>query len=94
MTKPKVVPTPAKSPPPTQREIDQTSTIDTMRLLMAAMIRKHGTLDTVYLTRAEIENVKDGDLRIVDDAKGIHLAIRVGKASPLLRPQRPRLLTH
>ena len=91
MTKPKIVAKPAKSPPPTQREIDQSTTIDTMRVLMAAIIRKHGTLDTIYLTRAEIESVKDGDLRIVDDAKGIHLAIRVGKASPLLRP---RLLTH
>lgn len=83
----------ATPPKPTQRELDQKTTISTMRILIAAMIRKHGVLDTIHLTRRDIEVVKNGDLRIVDDAKGIHLAIRVGKGGPLA-VARPRLLTH
>lgn len=89
MSKPKLV---AKPPKPTQRELDQETTISTMRLLMATMIRKFGTLDTVYLTRPEIERVKDGDMRIRDDAKGIHLAIKVG-TGPLIG-MGPKLVSH
>ena len=89
MAKPKLVP---KTPKPTQREIDQATTIDTFRLLLSAMIRKYGTLDTVYLSRTDIENIKSGDLRVRDDAKGIHLAIKVG-AGPLIG-MGPKLVTH
>lgn len=91
MTKPKLK-LAAKPPKPTQREVDQATTLDTFRLLLSAMIRKYGTLDTVYLTRTDIENIRSGDLRVRDDAKGIHLAIKVG-AGPLMATG-PRLITH
>jgi hypothetical protein len=89
MAKPKLVPKPPKQ---TQREIDQATTIDTFRLLLSAMIRKYGTLDTVYLSRTDIENIRSGDLRVRDDAKGIHLAIKVG-SGPLIG-MAPKLVTH
>ena len=46
-----------------------------MRLLMAAICKKFGTLDIVTLSPQEIALVKDGDIRIVDDPTGL---IKIG----------------
>lgn len=77
---------------PTQRELDQQTTLDTFRLLLSAIIRKHGTLDVISLTREEIQTVGSGDLRVMDDPTHVHLSIRVGKTGPFMGG-RPRLIT-
>lgn len=63
-----------KAPKPTKRlrpqPLDQQDVITTLRRILAATIRKHGVLDTLTLTRAEIEAVKDGELKVGDDQHG------------------------
>lgn len=60
-------------------------TIDTMRLLLAVCVRRYGVFDQLTLPLADIEAVKEGDLRVIDSPDGIVLRI---KGLP------PRLVIH
>jgi hypothetical protein len=50
--------------------IEMQQTISTMRLLIAAMINRHGVFGQLTLTTDEIAAVKDGDLKIFDNKAG------------------------
>lgn len=62
------MPKQSKRPRPEPEKADLV--ITTLRRILAATIRKHGVLDTLTLTRAEIEAVKDGELKVADDPHG------------------------
>jgi hypothetical protein len=74
-----------------QRLLDQETVIETFRRLLAAIIRKHGTLDVIHLDRREIEAVLNGALRVKELATGVALSIRIDGKGPLITP--PRLVS-
>jgi len=61
-------------------------TIDTMRLLIAVMVRRYGVLDQLALTAEEITAAAEGTLQVEDNANG-SIVLRV-------RGMRPRLVVH
>lgn len=79
--------TPAQQEGRKQKRLEQSDVIVTLRRLMAAMIRKHGTFDRLYLSRAEVEAVMGGELKVADRPDGT-IELRLvgaagGKASAL-----------
>lgn len=74
-----------------QRCLDQETTIDTFRRLFAAVIMKHGTLQTLHIDRKDMEKAGSGHLRVQEMKTGIVLALKLeGQPSPI---HRPRLIT-
>jgi hypothetical protein len=61
--------------------------ITTFRRLLAAMIRKYGTDDVIRLNLLEIEDVRDGDLKVVDDpaTNDVLLSIKVRPRASLVK---------
>lgn len=67
---------------PAQRVLSMQQTIDTMRLLLAACVRKYGVIDMLALSPNQIEDVQFGKLEVEDKPDGtIVLRIREGAPS-------------
>jgi len=59
-----------------------------MRLLMAAIVRKFGTLDVITLSPVEVQAVQQGDIRIIDDPTGlIKIGMRIKGQAPHMGPK-------
>jgi hypothetical protein len=71
---------------PSPKIADMQQTISTMRLLIAVMVRRFGVFDQLTLTPDEIQNAKEGELKIFDNPRG-DIVLQI-KGVP------PRLVVH
>lgn len=83
-----------KAPKPTQRELDQEATIDTFRKILAAIVRRHGTLDVLHVPLKDIAALKDGDMRVRDDIVPGNVTLSIRNSKDAKVPfTGPRLIT-
>lgn len=68
-------------PRPKVQEMQQT--IDTMRLLIAVMVRRYGVLDQLALTADEITAAAEGTLQVEDNDSG-SIVLRIKGMRPRL----------
>lgn len=74
-----------------QRCLDQEAVIDTFRRLLAAIVLKHGTVQTLHIDRNDIAAAGSGQVRVQEMPTGIVIAVKMEGQSPLIRP-RPKLV--
>lgn len=62
--------TPQRTAERAAKRMEQSDVIVTLRRLLAAVVRKHGTLDRLTLSRDEIEAVAGGAIAVEDRPDG------------------------
>lgn len=66
---------------PSARVLSMQQTIDTMRLLLAACVRKYGVIDMLALSPEQIAAVQSGNLQVEDKPDGT-IILRIRDAAP------------